>query len=126
MKKLSKEQAAAVTDIAEKLREAWQDIEGRRDTIEQAVNETNELIDAYNAIVAEANEFASGIGDEIDNFMSDKSDKWNEGDTGNAYDAWRSEWQGFSADELEPVTYEASDEPSHADDLENLPQEPEK
>ncbi|MFP3443222.1 hypothetical protein R0K18_36360, partial [Pantoea sp. SIMBA_133] len=67
------------------------------------VDKFNERIDAYNEQLEEARGFAEDMVSEIDSYMSDRSERWQDGDTGPAYSDWKSEWENVALDELEHV-----------------------
>jgi hypothetical protein len=114
------------------------------DAIREANSELEVVIDAYNLVLAkekakvqeklaavnakvrEAKEWAEGIAADMQNYYDEKSENWQEGEKGQNYDSWKTDYENFSPDDLEidfPDDLEviAADA---ADDLENLPDEP--
>jgi hypothetical protein len=129
--KLSKEELRTRARIVECLRE-------QRSKLEDAVNVYNEAIGGltealqqavanYNDEVGAARDFAEGIVSEADSQISDKSEKWLEGDKGQAAESWKSEWEGLSFDDVEIDTPDAVefDAEDYADALEGAPEEAE-
>ena len=115
MTKLTKEQikrreelAAAIRKQKDVLNEAICDF---NDAILAASSEVTGALADYNDAVKAANAFQQDIASEIDNFISDKSEKWQEGERGEAYTAWKEIWE----EELE--TFDV-DLPNNLDELE--------
>jgi hypothetical protein len=125
VKKLNKTQQgelnAHITDLATKK----QEIDDAWEKFELAHNELATAIDAYNASLAAVTEWRDGIVQEMSDYQSERSDKWQEGDAGQAYQAWIDEWEGLDLDEVE--TPELPDAPDfeHIDTIEQLPTEAE-
>lgn len=79
---------------------------------------------AYNEAVAEAQSFAEDIVNQADSDISDKSERWQEGERGEEATSWKDEWEGASFDEVEieyPDDLEIGDL-DHAATLEQLPE----
>jgi hypothetical protein len=76
-----------------------------RDTLAEDLNvigtEVELAVDKYNAKVNEIKEWASEVASDIDSFMSDKSEKWQEGERGQAYEEWKSSYENFDLEELD-------------------------
>lgn len=97
MKRLSKQQVAQHTALAEKLTEA-------RDELNVAIGQFNEevarlhaellvpKVDAANAAIAEALSFAEEIHGDQESYHEERSDNWKEGEAGQAYEDWMSSW----------------------------------
>jgi hypothetical protein len=103
--------AEAVQAFNEKLEAAWVDVEAARD-------ELNEEID-------NANQFRSEVYDAADSYFSDRSERWQDGDAGQAYQEFMGQWE----EELEQVEVERPDDVSEpegweaaADKLEEYPE----
>jgi hypothetical protein len=103
MQKLSRTQIAARDEICRTLAERYEELE-------EAVFAFNEMLvkywdavevaqDAYNASIADANEWRGEIAGEIEAYMDERSEKWRASDRGQAYSAW---YDAF-ASELEAV-----------------------
>lgn len=100
-------------------------IEAFNAAMTEAFKPVAEAVEAYNEKLEEAREFAEDIASSRRDEMANKSDRWQEGDRGQAAENWVSEWENISLDDLEfdqPDELEQPD-PSHRDDLENLPDE---
>ena len=111
MKKLSKEQIATRDKIVQELSDAkaalGDAINQFNDTLRDAWEKVQEQIEKYNAVIDDAKAWAEDIASEIQSFIEDKSEAWQQGDRGQAYEEWRS---SFETVELEEVELEAPEE----------------
>ena len=125
--KLSKEERERREEIASKLREQAEKVAGAVSAMNDAMTAAREIVEAeveaYNAIVSEAEEFAQDVASQADEAISEKSEKWQEGERGQAAEQWKGEWEGLQFDELSVDTLGDIDwdDPTHADDLESAP-----
>jgi len=96
--------------------------------IENAVEAINAAHTRYNEMVQEAHGFIEDIISERENEFDDKSERWQEGDRGQAARSWIDSLQE-SLDELcdlEPIVIElpdGADYPDHAAVMDDLPEE---
>lgn len=131
MKKLTKEQVLNKAALIEALANVRADLE-------QAVTEFNEQIlarfnddvqgelDKLNAVLQRIKTFAEEVANDIDDYVNERSEKWQEGDQGQKYEAWKDAWRDFDADEVTlhpPEELEMPDCPD-PDELEALPDKP--
>jgi hypothetical protein len=58
-------------------------------------------VEAFNQILEEARGFCEDIATEADGQIDDKSEKWQEGDKGQAAVAWKDAWEQIELDALE-------------------------
>ena len=112
--------AAAVEDYNAKLEDEWG-------------NGLGPVIESYNESIADANEWRQGVAQSIQEYMDDRSEKWQEGEAAQRYAVWRDEFDHeFSAfdaerpDDLEiaepdEITYDNLDDVAEA--LGELPEE---
>jgi hypothetical protein len=121
--KLNKAKLEQRDDLAKRLGEAFAQIESEiasyRDELEKLRGPIEGSIEAYNAILAEAREFAEDIVTDASSAIEDKSEKWQEGERGQAAIAFRDAWEGLSLEDLElewPDDVELED-PGHADEI---------
>lgn len=116
MKKLSKEDLAKRDAIGTKLNDAHGDLEKAIEKFNEAVTaawaEVTTKVEEYNATIEEANSWQEEIQSAIDDFVSEKSEKWQEGDAAAQYESWKDSFEPFDAididepDELEvPENY---------------------
>lgn len=126
MKSLSKADLARRDTILQSLATAYGDVEDAHRAMADAIASYNEMAVAYNDVVTEAQSFAEDVAGDIDGYMTEKSDKWLEGEKGEAYSVWLEAWQGFDAPELDTdveIPDLPDDEASAA--LEELAEQPE-
>lgn len=116
MKKLDKSQEKRWSELAKTL-------EGKRQALESAVEAFNgevvqlwepvkQALEELNERLQEAEEFREEIHGDMDAYFGERSEKWQEGDIGQAYQEWQSSWE-TSFDEVcfeqEPLEIEAPD-----------------
>lgn len=118
------------TEICNKLQEVY-------DSLEEAIEIFNQYVDGawvnvetainnYNEAISDANEWQSGVATEIQDLIESKSEKWQEGDKGQAYTSWKEQYE----EELEAIELEKPDKVSFDGDnpselLDQKPEEPE-
>ncbi|GAA5666125.1 hypothetical protein Brsp07_04634 [Brucella sp. NBRC 14130] len=124
MKKLSKQDIARRDAIIRKLADAALRLAAEHEALSDAVEKFNGRIDEYNEQLEEARGFAEDMVSEMDNYMSERSERWQDGDTGQAYSDWKSEWENVELDELEHVEVPELPSTDHGDALEQAPEEP--
>lgn len=129
--KLTKAQKTSRDEIVSKLRE-------QEERLDEVISEFNAAVEAkWDEIVApalakhkealdEAREFCEQIAGDIQNFYDDKSEKWQEGDRGQAVEDMRSEWESVDLDEptIEPPSEVEKPWITHSASIEELPEEP--
>lgn len=130
MKKLSKSQIEdrdhrykATTEFHEELQAAVEagngDMEEARATLEKAIEDYNDALQTtldslaeplsdYNGALNDLREFAQEIASDIQSYVDERSDRWQEGERGEAYRSWQGEWESYDYD-LEEVEIEMPD-----------------
>jgi hypothetical protein len=94
------------------------DVNDLRSPVEEAVTKFNDLC-------SKARELCSGIAQEAEQDLGDKSEKWMESEKGQAAQAWQELWAEI---ELDDIDYQWPDEleieiPNYPDSLSDLPEE---
>jgi uncharacterized membrane-anchored protein YjiN (DUF445 family) len=121
--KLSRQQDAERDALIDRLNEARAALEEKIDAANAAIGEANEARDAFNSHITDAQEFVDGIASEIEDFINEKSERWQEGEKGQAATAMLGEWQGYSFETLDE--YEEIARPDDpAELLAQLPTDP--
>lgn len=129
MKKLSKADIEARDVLITRLNDAFSELTNAVDefnsTIQSQWTDVEEKQNAYNEVLAEAGEWAEGIRDQIDEYMGERSEKWQEGETASQYESWKGEYE--NAAQLAESELSAPDElnvdiDNHADTLGDLPE----
>jgi uncharacterized protein YukE len=125
MKKLSKRDLERRTEVLAKLQAAEKQIDEAIVVVNSVIDEkVNAAITRYNEAVSELESLRDDIVAEMESYVGDRSEKWQEGDAGQAYEEWKSEWEGLDVSELDMIeALELPDTP-HAAELEALPSEP--
>lgn len=127
MKKLSKDHDARRDEIAAELRIADKAIDDALIEINGLIDEKlTPAIERYNAAVTEAETLRDEVVGEMDEYISARSEKWQESDTASNYNDWKSEWENFDTSALDMVEPLESPTTDHADSLDGLPREPDQ
>lgn len=118
MKKLSKDQLKQRDELDSQLIEKGQAVKDAIDEFNTALTEAYKAVETaqeeYNAAVEAANEFVTEISGEMETYHGERSDTWQEGDAGQAYQSWIDAWSA----ELDPCELEM---PSELDEPDALP-----
>jgi len=155
VKKLSKDTLAGRDEITERLRSRFMDLEAAVEgfntamaepwaAVEAAIEAYNSklddewgsglgpMIEDYNAAVADATQWKQEVAQSIQDYMDERSEKWQEGEAAQRYSAWRDEYDGdvstfdverpddISIEEPEEIAFDLDDA---AELLEQLPEE---
>lgn len=127
---LSKQEIKQRDEIITKLVDARETLDAKMDAanafIKSASDAIESAVSAYNKCLSATQEFIQDIVSQADNDIGEKSEKWQEGDRGQAADAWKTEWES-SVDEISDVVCDVPAEitldiPDHAELLQNLPE----
>lgn len=126
--KLTSDQESRRQSIVERLRVQREVIEARVDDFNGAASTAWDRVrlalEDYESVRTEAEELRDEVVSDGESAISDKSEKWQEGEKGQAASSWVEEWSGLDLEEIEleePDEIEIPDL-SHADDLEALPE----
>ena len=121
MKKFSKQQIkerddieSDLSDAAEKVRQA---IEDYNNEMNQRWAEVAEAVDKFNEQVERAENLINDVVQEIEDYMADKSDKWQESDRAGFYQEWIDALQGIDFSRVEIDQPEQLEEPGELEDL---------
>lgn len=87
------------------------DYEDLRGKVETQLAELNTAIIAFNEARQAFEDFRDSVYGEIESFVDDKSDRWREGETGAAHEAWKDEWSEEICDEVEEIDAELREYP---------------
>ena len=128
MTALKKSDIAERDAICSRVRDARTKLDESVDAYNAAKDELwgniQSALESYNETVTEANEWRHGIASEVDSYISDRSDKWQESDKGSAVSSWKDEFEGDCEEaELEEPETLGLDIECAADALEALPED---
>lgn len=92
MTKMSKDQIKERDGIAELLREKREAldaaIEAYNASAESLWGDIEEALGAYNETISDANSWREEVASDIQSYIDDKSEKWQEGERGQAFAEW--------------------------------------
>jgi len=123
MHKFSKADIERISELRSKLREAADEIVTAYGPLNSEVANINTLLEAYNQLLTEANGVIEDIASEVQSEIDDKSEKWQEGDRGQAIIDWQSDLENFEFEALEMLDDIEVPELDHDGQLENLPEQ---
>jgi chromosome segregation ATPase len=69
-------------------------IEEAKGNLEPAITKMNEALEA-------ARQFRDSIVEQMDEYVSNRSDKWQEGDAASEYESWKQEWENLELEDFE-------------------------
>lgn len=127
--RLSKEEFQQRAALVEKLEAGATALANAVETynaaLEAAKGPLEAALEVYNELLDEARGFAQDVASQADQDISEKSERWQESDKGQAAQEWKGEWEDLSLDDVEIELPEPIDfgELQHAGDLESAPEE---
>jgi hypothetical protein len=125
MKKLSKRDEERRAEIITRFQAATAEIDEAIVAVNAIIDEQlNTAIDRYNEVVNNLDGLRDDVVAAMEEYAGDRSEKWQEGDAGQSYEEWKSEWENLDASELSKVEAIESIDTNHAEALEALPSEP--
>ena len=116
MKKLSKDDIKRRDAHVKKLTATKADIES-------AVSDLNTAIDEYNNELEVARGWIEDLVSSIDEYISEKSDDWQESDRGSAFATWKDDLEAIEFEGIDNVEIDDSNF-SQIDTLNEMPEEP--
>lgn len=84
--------------LTKKQQKTWDDLKGKA---EVAYNEMITKITEYNGILDELTTFRDEIVSQIDNYISDRSERWQETDAASNYEDWKQSWENLDLDNVD-------------------------
>ena len=131
--KLTKQELGLRNALVEKLLAAHRDLDSAiqefNTAMETAKAPLKKALEDYNAVMSDVREFAADVANQADSDITEKSEKWQEGEKGQAAIGFRDAWQEL-ADMHDgqlgdlPEELEELDETSeHADALADAPED---
>jgi DNA repair exonuclease SbcCD ATPase subunit len=85
--------------------------------IEAAASELNEAIGKFNEALDDARALRDEVAGDIQDYIDDKSERWQEGDTGREWSAWKDAIEGIDLDDVDEVDVDVPD----VDPFETMP-----
>jgi hypothetical protein len=127
--KLNKQERVTRDEHVAQLERAWADLVQAVSDYNESEPKLREPVDKavadYNEVVGEAKSFAEEIANRSEGEYDEKSEKWQEGEKGQAAAEFRDAWQTIDMEEIELAWPEelAIEDPDHAPELAELPTE---
>lgn len=127
--KLTKAQEKSQAEVAEALEVAAKAVRERFAALlallASAADPVNESIRAYNEALVAAEAFVTAIAEDGRSAFEEKSERWQESDTGQEVDSWVQEWEWLSFDKIDEIGIVEPELPKEetclADALRSLP-----
>lgn len=91
--KESKERGEIIVTLRDKADALSNAVEAFNDLVAREQERISEALRQYNEAVAEANEFRDIILTNMDDYFSDRSEKWQYSDSGSEFSSWMEEWR---------------------------------
>lgn len=114
MKKLSKELLKRKEEVVQGLSKAGEELQAAVSDfnvkLEELKEKLQEKVDAYNVEVQAAEEWRTDVCNAIEEYVGERSERWQESEAADAYNDWLSEYQGIDLDEVELVLLDLPDE----------------
>jgi hypothetical protein len=88
-------------------------------------DELNPAIAEYNGAVNEADEWRNELTGRMEDYISERSEKWQEGDSGQSYSSWKDAWENLSLEQAEEISEEIEFQELDTDELEQIASQPE-
>lgn len=104
MRSVDKHTRASIEEAQDKIREYAAAVssahEEASEKLEDLLTPLREALSAYNEAVADYNEILDGVIGEISDYTADRSDKWREGERGQAYEAWKANLEELKIEQV--------------------------
>ena len=128
--KLTKEQRKQLdhfqSALAAERRRIQEKFDDLMESIRADIRTANARSADYNALVKQAQAFVTEIAEDHRDAYDEKSERWQEGDAGQAALAFVEAWENVDLDEIEPIQILMPDPPSFGEAaLKDLPEEAE-
>lgn len=131
MKKLTKHALTERDEITGKLTDTYNALEEALLTFNNAMQtvwdtDVEPAIEAYNAAVEAAKEWRDEQVGEMEQYIDERSEKWEEGEAGQRYTAWKQEYEYLELERVElsmpePVELESGNPAEAMDALDEAP-----
>jgi hypothetical protein len=125
MKKLSSADEVRLADIIARLEGGKQSLADGHADLVLAIGEYNAKVAAYNEVVEEAEAVVQDLVNEMDEYLGGRSERWLEGDAGQAYSGWKDTFEAIEFEKVEDAEEPDLPDPALYQELTDLPKEPE-
>lgn len=124
MKHLSKEQNIQRDEIVIQLRKIEEEMTNALNKAVAEIEGLNAIIAQYNEKLGEAETWREEITSDMQSYIDERSDKWQEGEAGSEYSEWLDTFVELSFDAVEEVIIPDLPEFVLAQQIEDLPDQP--
>jgi DNA anti-recombination protein RmuC len=131
MKALSKKDAGRkaelVGEIQDKATELSTAVAKFNDELAKLREDLTATVTEYNEVVQTAEEFRADMLSQMQSYFDEKSERWQEGEAGQAYQQWINDWEGGALTQIDLELPDDISEPSDeaSAELEGLADDPE-
>jgi hypothetical protein len=121
MKRLSKGQKQQRADLVTRLNDAAEAVRAALAVVNTEIaGKLNSAIENYNLVVSVVEAFRDEIVSEMENYASDRSDRWQKSEKGDRHEAWKQEWEGLDVTALDAIDEIDEPEMAHTNELESI------
>jgi DNA anti-recombination protein RmuC len=126
-KKDAKRKAELVGEIQDKATELSTAVAKFNDELAKLREDLTATVNDYNEAVQAAEEFRADMLSQMQSYFDEKSEKWQEGEAGQAYQQWINDWDGTPLTQVDLEMPDDISEPSDeaSAELEGLADDPE-
>lgn len=124
MKSLTKEHEASRTRLIGELQEAYKKVEEQFAAHTAITEKVNEAIAAYNDVCQNVETFRDEVTTDMQSYIDERSEKWQDGDSGQEYTSWKETWDALECSGFETVQEETVFDEELSSALSDLPGEP--
>ncbi len=120
MKKFAKADTARIAELVQDLNDKASQVTSAIEAANAKVSEANEAIDAYNAVLEEVSSFRDDMVGKMEDYVGERSEKWQESDAASSYQDWQSEWESIDLAEVTHIEDVTIPDMDHGSELEGL------
>ena len=124
MKKLTKEQDETRMRLVNELRTIEEEVTDAHGKVISELEAANAVIAKYNEKVAEAEAWRDEVTTDMQSYVDERSDKWQESEAGTEYQEWQDSYAELSFETLEELVVTDLPEFALAQQIEDLTDQP--
>ena len=124
MKKLTKEQDETRMRLVNELRTIEEEVTDAHGKVISELEAANAVIAKYNEKVAEAEAWRDEVTTDMQSYVDERSDKWQESEAGTEYQEWQDSFAELEFNTLEELTLSDLPEFALAQQIEDLTDQP--
>jgi uncharacterized phage infection (PIP) family protein YhgE len=120
MKKFAKADVARIAELVQDLQDKASQVTSAVEAANARVSEANDAITAYNEVLSEVESFRDEMVGKMEDYVGERSEKWQESDAASSYQDWQSEWENIDIAEVTPIEDITIPDMDHGSELEGL------